>query len=1295
MSEGSEILENQPTNVDGESEQVEEQVEDDAFNIFIKTCTDDNITLTLQVTLGDNMQDIKQYVFEMVNTSFITCYDFYYNGSKVNEYSDFGDIPEIKPDAVFEMREALYDERSIRVHVNRLRGVLASPLEMSMNPAIFSTINNVDDSVAIITTTQEAQKTEEKTEEKEGEEKEEKGEEKEEEKKEVRIEFDATKLSFTEIEPKLSSFHPQVPFIPLVPAELSVIADKPSASKKKNAANSTENAEKSGWIPAFTTQNLSFIKGLNLSGWNPPPSNRKLRGDLIYLELVTYESKIYHITGTPKGFYVNSSNSTAFNPNPMVNTPTIKHCLASLISLLSPQFKKNLNALNSMEFGRHAFEGFPTAMETFNWLSSPQRHKFDASSPEEFSLSLVDPDLRTTGQLREWNEEYQICKELPRNTVQERAMRERAIFRTISDFIVAAKRGAVSIVNRTVVPINPLDSEKAQMFVYNNIFFSFVCDSRELFKETGGDRAAHVSANNDLKGIRALNLADVEGLHTLATALIDYRGYRMCAQSIIPGILQREQTSQVVYGSMDNGKQVVGNEDFHKLFDQAAQQLHVLEHKVKSDKEVEKEGENGEKSTETVRESVTISAPVEVKGIVGTDSRKYVLDIIRLTPRDTNFEGPEKNVTILRKELIDRFCEYLLAIKKVEEKKAKPEEENKEKSAEEADQQFLMDQSYLSSIRFNPNVLCGLEIDAPEEEIKSQEELVRCAGNYLITNVIPKFVRDSISMVYIPSDGFALVKQMHRVGINLRYLGMIATLASKNKSVLLHKVALREMIVRASKHIFRQVLNKTPDYELAFTVSHLLNLLLSSKNVSAEPTPSASSSQVEEKPSVSSPSSNGNNADKKKKRGKKVKSTPQSNATKTWGYENECPAKSMSSDSLWAQIVEQVKSKFQFDLEGKKEQYNYILSNYATLKEVCKLVGLQLNTRDYDFSSTNVFTVDDVLDLVPLCKHVLSDGLGQEMLEFAKSSLLQGRKEFASEIYQDALIALHQIYGPIHPDVAECYQNLAAIYNHNRDFVSAVDHQQKAVVILEKVYGPDHYETVYNYATLGLYCHHASKPKTALAFMQRAIYVSKLFIDITHPDSSGLLSSLAVMLQDFGKHQQSIAYFNESLKGYEQLFGPDHINLGALYHAIAISYALMDDFKEALRYEKKHYTALRTQLSEEDERVAECNQYLKSFTSRAVQDLRFRTQPPPKFNQQQLKALATKKGIDPNAFAEIAAKLSKDPKSMNELVHYLNEVKPATKSFAERNQRRRPGQRRNFVHSVNTTATAPAPSDVD
>eukprot|EP00256_Glycine_max_P068926 XP_025983521.1 clustered mitochondria protein-like isoform X1 [Glycine max] len=56
-----------------------------------------------------------------------------------------------------------------------------------------------------------------------------------------------------------------------------------------------------------------------------------------------------------------------------------------------------------------------------------------------------------------------------------------------------------------------------------------------------------------------------------------------------------------------------------------------------------------------------LAAPVECKGIVGRDDRHYLLDLLRVTPRDANYTGPGSRFCILRLELITVYCQAQVA----------------------------------------------------------------------------------------------------------------------------------------------------------------------------------------------------------------------------------------------------------------------------------------------------------------------------------------------------------------------------------------------------------------------------------------------------------------------------------------------------------------------------------------------------------------------------------------------------------------------------------------------------------
>jgi hypothetical protein len=61
-----------------------------------------------------------------------------------------------------------------------------------------------------------------------------------------------------------------------------------------------------------------------------------------------------------------------------------------------------------------------------------------------------------------------------------------------------------------------------------------VVDSKsEEAQLADSEQATYASANNDLKGTKAYQEADVSGLHNLAMAIVDYRGHRVVAQVCI------------------------------------------------------------------------------------------------------------------------------------------------------------------------------------------------------------------------------------------------------------------------------------------------------------------------------------------------------------------------------------------------------------------------------------------------------------------------------------------------------------------------------------------------------------------------------------------------------------------------------------------------------------------------------------------------------------------------------------------------------------------------------------------
>jgi len=382
------------------------------------------------------------------------------------------------------------------------------------------------------------------------------------------------------------------------------------------------------------------------------------------------ENQKFHITSSTKGFYVNLSTDEEFNPK--AATPfVICHSLIDLLNHLSPIFKKNFSLIQRKRHMKHPFERVATPFQIYPWTAPKLDHSIDCIRAEDSFASKLGYEEHLPGQTRDWNEELQTTRELPRKALPERLIRERAIFKVHSDFVIAATRGAMAVIDGNVLAINPSEDQKMQMFIWHNIFFSLGFDIRNHYLALGGDNAAFVAPSNDLQGVKAFTTVDVEGLYTLGTVVVDYRGFRVTCQSIIPGILEREQEQSVVYGSIDFGKTVVSNEKYLELLEKVGNVLKTSRHKVYNHD----------------NQLVELISSVECKGIIGNDGRHYVLDLLHTFPTDVNYyyneqslldceyskevqsmDFPKKfkhDLCCLRHELINLFYEhrYLLFVK--------------------------------------------------------------------------------------------------------------------------------------------------------------------------------------------------------------------------------------------------------------------------------------------------------------------------------------------------------------------------------------------------------------------------------------------------------------------------------------------------------------------------------------------------------------------------------------------------------------------------------------------------------
>jgi hypothetical protein len=128
------------------------------------------------------------------------------------------------------------------------------------------------------------------------------------------------------------------------------------------------------------------------------------------------------------------------------------------------------------------------------------------------------------------------------------------------------------------------------------------------------------AAGHELKAIMEYMDCRVRGLHFPLIVLVDYRGYRLIAEPLLP---VGEDT--IVYGSADGGRAIhARSRKMNEMMKLAARILNLRGHTIWS----------WSRTSQT-----KLYAPVDIEGHQGRDGRFYLLDTARVFPPASPLNG--------------------------------------------------------------------------------------------------------------------------------------------------------------------------------------------------------------------------------------------------------------------------------------------------------------------------------------------------------------------------------------------------------------------------------------------------------------------------------------------------------------------------------------------------------------------------------------------------------------------------------------------------------------------------------
>ncbi|KAI8919918.1 clustered mitochondria-domain-containing protein [Powellomyces hirtus] len=1144
---------------------------------LLKVCLPDKLpAIKLYAHAHTIVQDVRQAVFDAPDVNGYTCFYLTFDGRRLSEYMELGDIEGFTPDSELVLAPDAYNDRELRVHLTRFREIMSN---FGPQPAS----HGVDRGSSYLKYI------------------------------DGREEYGANDAKGTKSKGK---------------KQKSAIATDGIHAFEEYDFTYGRSSLLSDYIPkgAGELETLTPLKSLGLSTWNPSTADRRSDGDLMYLRAVTLEAEVLHVTCCVSGFFVNSSTDEEFDPEPRAGKSWHEHNFAVTLSKASPLFAKRYSRLLQKVQTRNPLEYIATMAGAYPWAVRSPVHTADESRGLDAHLAATD--LAEGFGSHDWNEELQSTRELPQGTAQESVMRDQALYRVNSDFVESATKGALAVLSGNAIPLNPQEPSTSQMFVYNNIFYSIGYDNREAFEYLGGDAASHVAISKDVDGVKMLADLEIPGLYTLGTVVVDYMGQRVVAQSIIPGILTRSENPLVKYGSVDMGAEVASDPAFHALAETLANALHLSEHSVK-------DAQGAEHKLFTSVETKGIVGQDERKYFLDlyrlTPVDAEFLDEIS-SPEDSNEQAPQEHayphrLVLLRPELLKHFYDHKVRAVMEEEAKKKEADMAAEKAADKGEESKDAAKAFADAkpaengaageksadseaaeakipkidLRWNPDAFTRVPTSDAPETVEAHKEQVREISKFLRTTTLNRLVVDCLYQ-NPPIDSETLVRRFHARGVNMRYIGKVMKLAedlatdataksSHVPSAYFLKLCRQEMIARGAKHVLRALLKDTPSYLMRQAVARFFSCFFADNNIEFD----ASSTNTIHSRII----------------------------TKKHAFTTLTPQQVHES------VRREVACRFRF---AELPEKFWADRSLPLLRSICLKVGLQIEAVDYfafQASPKPRFEPKHIIAHYPITKHHDPRAvLAEETLETAHISVT-AQPALAVEIYTEACTVFEQTYGPVHADTARAYTGLALAYHRAGDTEKALAVERKAVVVGERVLGLDSEEVMGWYMNLAYFEY--LQASTVLAEFQkkataetkmdkerrdrdigvgRALklmkHASKLWEKVCGGDrnleGASTDTNISAMLSEVEQFATATRFLHRALETQSQIVGKSHQLTITTQEALVKLYLQQGDFHAAVSAQKAVCEFLRTRLPATDDRAITAEAILAGITERAVHE---------------------------------------------------------------------------------------------
>eukprot|EP01127_Copromyxa_protea_P018085 TRINITY_DN5615_c0_g1_i5.p1 TRINITY_DN5615_c0_g1~~TRINITY_DN5615_c0_g1_i5.p1 ORF type:complete len:1747 (+),score=336.92 TRINITY_DN5615_c0_g1_i5:29-5269(+) len=376
---------------------------------------------------------------------------------------------------------------------------------------------------------------------------------------------------------------------------------------------------------------------------------------------------------------------------------------------------------------------------------------------------------------KDWNSEFMELQAMPDSVTKFQKIANLA-----SDFTYAAKIYSMLIISerflsktlKTIAPLGLGGVAGGSKYIVHGILFKFALDEEGLY---GDDDNAMKAAGHELRGLMCYYNCHIPQLHLPLMCLVDYRGFRLVAMSLLP-----INKNTLIYGSDDAGKNVHNDDpEFASLMKEAASLINLKGHV-------------------TDAKGTIIYGPTDIEGhkhVTPTGEVEYYLvDFARTLP--AAYPLPHHRNDGISHHLFEMLRPELVQTN-----------------------HRLSEDGIITRLPLNSDAFSSFLKHDPDR-LESMKE-VAAAFKRLTTDVFPQLAKRLLYAYEKDPKNLNLAEEFHIYGVNMRYMGLVRAYFYNNNNsrgndpVLagLKKLMLEEMVARVMKIQIKQRFRKRTEQE--------------------------------------------------------------------------------------------------------------------------------------------------------------------------------------------------------------------------------------------------------------------------------------------------------------------------------------------------------------------------------------------------------------------------------------------------------------------------------------------------